>query len=564
MPVTAFHQLTATTPDDPAYEIRPSHNNQSHLVTLNISATEISGLFSNANGVSFGLSESSITASIAAGVPSPVNFSAGTTSSDLGSVVFSNSNGISFGLNGSTITGSHNALTTAMASNRGSDFVQATAAFAGTSASGTIASGGISVSIGPYITTAMLSNAATISNIKVSAGTLSANRSDITFSNSNGVSFGLETNGIITGTVKTDYLTTAALSNHSHGVSFTSGSTVFQTLSFTNSNGISFNSGTQGIFGSHNALTTAAASDHSHGNPTLALTNLTGTTASNSAGLTLSLSAAAAGAAVINFSAGTTSSNIGSVVFSNSNGVSFGLNASTITASVAAGAVAPTISYWGNSPIVIGTGAQVSATATATSDGTFWLVPMQDGGALFPGNMTASTFGIAVSGASSSNYTAAQSLRFSLGIYTLVNATQLSRVFSASTSYTDAATSQSSLVHGLRWLTIHSSQFNVQPTFSQTSYWAGIWARSSGASRAVSWMALQLGNTGPAYSGPLGAASASANTFADDGLPFHGLYSVSFTTGMPGAIARSDITHTGAGYGNRLPIMWMDNYGFRT
>src|SRR6185295_17763765 len=37
--------------------------------------------------------------------PSPINFSAGTTSSDLGSVVFSNSNGVSFGLNGSTITG---------------------------------------------------------------------------------------------------------------------------------------------------------------------------------------------------------------------------------------------------------------------------------------------------------------------------------------------------------------------------------------------------------------------------------------------------------------------------
>jgi len=40
-------------------------------------------------------------------------------------------------------------------------------------------------------------------------------------------------------------------------------------------------------------LTTAALSNHSHGNPTLNLTNLSGTTASNSAGLTLSLSAAA-------------------------------------------------------------------------------------------------------------------------------------------------------------------------------------------------------------------------------------------------------------------------------
>jgi hypothetical protein len=42
-------------------------------------------------------------------------------------------------------------------------------------------------------------------------------------------------------------------------------------------------------------LTTAANSTHSHGNPTLALTNLSGTTASASNGFTLSLAAAAAG-----------------------------------------------------------------------------------------------------------------------------------------------------------------------------------------------------------------------------------------------------------------------------
>lgn len=49
------------------------------------------------------------------------------------------------------------------------------------------------------------------------------------------------------------------------------------------------------VTASHNGLTTAAQSDHSHGNPTLALTNLSGTTASASNGLTLSLSAAAPG-----------------------------------------------------------------------------------------------------------------------------------------------------------------------------------------------------------------------------------------------------------------------------
>jgi hypothetical protein len=205
MPATVGHVLSATTPDDPSFEIQPQHWNSNHAVTLNIAATEISGLFSNANGVSFGLSDSSITASYTQSTHAHTEY------------VFSNSNGVSFGTNGSTVTATVK-----------TDYQTS----------------------GAYLTTAMQSNAATISNIKVSAGTLSANRSDISFDNSNGISFGLETNGIITGTVKTDYQTSGAY------------------------------------------LTTAALSNHSHGNPTLALTNLSGTTASNSAGLTLSLSAA--------------------------------------------------------------------------------------------------------------------------------------------------------------------------------------------------------------------------------------------------------------------------------
>lgn len=84
--------------------------------------------------------------------------------------------------------------------------------------------------------------AARLSNIRVSAGATSNLLSALTFSNANGVSFGLD-GSTLTATVQTNYLTTAALSNHSHG------------------------------------------------NPTLNLTNLSGTTASNSAGLTLSLSA---------------------------------------------------------------------------------------------------------------------------------------------------------------------------------------------------------------------------------------------------------------------------------
>lgn len=58
-------------------------------------------VFSNSNGISFGMSGSSqVTASHA------INISAGTTSNNLSAFTFSNSNGVSFGLNGSTLTAS--------------------------------------------------------------------------------------------------------------------------------------------------------------------------------------------------------------------------------------------------------------------------------------------------------------------------------------------------------------------------------------------------------------------------------------------------------------------------
>lgn len=107
------------------------------------------------------------------------------------------------------------------------------------------------------------------------------------------------------------------------------------TIVFANSNGVTFGLNAGTLTASHNALTTAALSDHSHGNPTLALTNLSGTTASNSAGLTLSLSAAApGGGGGIAAAAGTQTATSGTIVFSNSNGITFGMsNSSQVTAS---------------------------------------------------------------------------------------------------------------------------------------------------------------------------------------------------------------------------------------
>lgn len=212
-------------------------------------------------------------------------------------------------------------LTTAMASNRGSDFVQATAVFAGTNASGTIASNGISVSVGNYITTAMLSNAVTLSNIRVSGGTTSNLLSAITFADSNGVSFGLNA-GTLTATVATNYqsqgayLTTAMQSNAAtiSNINFSAGTTSqnLSKLTFADSNGVSF-----GLNGS--VVTATVKTDYQ----------------SAGAYLTTAMQSNAATISNINFSAGTTSQNLSKLTFADSNGVSFGLNGSVVTATVA-------------------------------------------------------------------------------------------------------------------------------------------------------------------------------------------------------------------------------------
>jgi hypothetical protein len=97
MPATVSHALSMTTPDDPAYENKPSNWNSVHAVSLNISATEISGLFSNANGVSFGMSADSITASHNA-LTSQSNqaFSANGGASAFQTLTFNDANGITW------------------------------------------------------------------------------------------------------------------------------------------------------------------------------------------------------------------------------------------------------------------------------------------------------------------------------------------------------------------------------------------------------------------------------------------------------------------------------------
>lgn len=215
------------------------------------------------------------------------------TATTLGTVAFVNSNGLTFGMSGSTqITASHNGLTTAAASNHshGNPTLNLTN-LSGTTASN---SAGLTLSLSAGAQSAQTVGVYGVSNTTGASSSSTVDARSLSFQGAGGVSVGL-TNGSVVISGGAGAAVTASAANGSYTIG---------NLSFSNANGISWStSAGSAIVASHNGLTTAAASNHSHGNPTLALTNLSGTTASASNGLTLSLSANAPGAATLTVSA---------------------------------------------------------------------------------------------------------------------------------------------------------------------------------------------------------------------------------------------------------------------
>lgn len=339
------------------------------------SSTMSAFTFSNSPSISFGINTAgAITASVAGSVTgmSALNISAGTTSNNRSDIVFSDNNGVTFGLNNGTVTASvqTNYLTTAMQSNAAtisnlrfsagttSNLLSALTAADGGGVSFGLNAGVLTASVRTdYLTTAMQSNAATISNIKVSAGTQSSNLSALTFNNGNGVSFGLDA-GTLTGSV------VPGLTNFNASAGTTSGN--LSNLVFSNLNGVSF--------------------------------GLDGST------ITASVSPAGGGLTNINVSAGTTSQNLSNLVYSDGNGVSFGLNGSTVTASVrtdylttAMQSDAATIS---NIKISAGTSsANLSALTFSNSNG----VSFGLNGSTLTGSVATSLTGINLSAGTTSN-----------------------------------------------------------------------------------------------------------------------------------------------------------------
>jgi hypothetical protein len=276
--------------------------------------------FGNSNGLSFYTSNGSVVGSYTtpAGTNSSFTVSAGTRSETISQLVFSNSNGISFGLTGGTVTATVK-----------TDYQ----------------------SSGAYLTTAMLSNAVTISNINVSGGTTSSNLSNFKLIDSNGVSWSLDTGSKIYASVKTDYQSSGAYLTTQSGQAFSAdASSTFQTLVLQDSNGISFSNNAGSLRLTHGLQYTSATS------------NITSNALNTSASRVINIVAAT------NNTGGGTASLSSNVSFSNVNGATFYTSAGN---AVALSYTVPTQSNQNISLFALGNTTQNSSTVLNASNLSF-------------------------------------------------------------------------------------------------------------------------------------------------------------------------------------------------
>ena len=287
-----------------------------------------------------------------------INVSGGTTSNNLTNIVFSNLNGVTFGLNGSTVTASVNAGGAGVSQLNGSNgsISLAVASSLSASTNGSTISFGLASNIttalqsaGNYLTTARASNDAVGLNTAATNVTWTVNSNGISLNNS-------------------AYLTTQTVQPVAFSAS--NGSAQFETLYFSNANGVTFS--TDHIAGT-DIIKASVKTDY-------AGTNTGATNASitvNTSGVSISVAAPVttngliSGAVVSAGGAFTTASNFS---FDNANGVSWGINGSTITASVNAGGGGATkstyIPYYPASTGVQTLGAQGTSSASA------WVFPV--------------------------------------------------------------------------------------------------------------------------------------------------------------------------------------------
>jgi hypothetical protein len=536
--------------------------------------------FSNSNGVTFGISGSTITASVnAAGFA----ISANLNSQNTGTVNFSNSNGVTFGLsNNGVMTASvktdylttqtnqtvglyglgnttQNSSTTLDARtlsfnglggmtvgySNGSIQLSAPQTVAQTNqtvglyglgnttqnSSTTLDARSISLN-GLGIVTVGYSNG----SVQISATQSSVNQNASLYAlgnttqNSstqlsvNALSFnaiGSLTVGYSNGSIQLS-APNALTSQSNQAFSAQGGSSAFQTLIFTNSNGVSFSNTNGSVWASiATSLTNINLSAGTTSN------NLSAIVFSNSNRVSFGLNGSTITAQhALNFSGGTTSQNISDqLIFSNSNNVSFGLNGSTMTASVS---TQPTVSmfeplapiaYQGNLIVNgsvsfgrINVPMYISATNIA-------LIQHLTAG-------TAGTNSNTTNGATVSAYAAIYTMNGSTA--SLASSSSISSSFNLNTQ--TSATSAYGGQSGTRYRTFNLGTWNITPG----DYYFAILISTTmaGAISLSQWCRQNL---------PISPAPGGGN-FSKYFM--HGLYSTT-TNAMPNSVQVSEINATG-------------------
>lgn len=348
---------------------------------------------------------------------------AGTSQISGSDIIWAGGNNVTLSANGSTVTiigpntVAQTVQTQASGNIAGAGFSSTTTA--GTAVVATHNSAGLSMGVPQFITTYVND----LTSGRAGTGftsTTTAGTAVVATQNTAGLSMGVPA-----------FLTTAAQSNHSHNLATTTTNGSQIVIATTNSAGATM--AVPPFITTYVGQTTQTqpAGNIAGVGTTFGGTNVSGSMTLNSNGLALSLSAPTpGGGGAINVSAGTTSGNLQTIQFNNANGVSFGLNGSTVTASVNAGGGGTTVSWYPPLPLPIASSTMVTGTSGNTG-GSFqttahlYVAPMQLQQALTFGGVEI----IASHGALSAG-TGSVTIGHQIGIYSLNGGTALSRISS--------------------------------------------------------------------------------------------------------------------------------------
>lgn len=497
---------------------------------------------------------------------SGIALAAGTQTGTSGTINFANSNGITFGMSGSNqVTASHNGITSqtvqtqASGAIAGSGFTSTTTT--GTAIVGTQNSLGLSLGVPAYLTAAVSGGGANFNLSGATSGNTTASGSTINLSGINITLSGTNNSQIAISAPATSSLSAGnniSISSNGSTIGFSARAVAMAagtqtatsgTVNFANSNGITFGmSGSSQITASHNGITSQSVQTQASGN--IAGTGFTSTTTTGTAvqgtlstdGLSLAIPAyvtAATGGGLtnINVSAGTTSNNLSNIVFSNSNGVTFGLDGSTVTASVApaGGVIASGYSPHGDYPLVVG----------QIGQGTLALDPD-----IFP-DLTLNMLAIPINFTNAANSTGSFTVSNWVGLYSRnVSSVSLAHSTSFSQGITFSGSANSSVYQGFRILT-----YPWSTSISGGRYWIAQIMRTTTGGANCSFSQYLASQVNTSFLGVFGEATNATRQFTLG----QGFYSAS-TTALPGSIAFSQIQGTNS-LAQRFPIV---QFGYNT